>query len=223
MWIIGKKSLKTCLQIYFLRYVFISLVITGMGFACVFGGVSYALHATQLVSWGWLDRAIDAVLGSSALWFSAFLFPLFIPLLAAVMGDAIAGRIDKVEYGVASTPSLPLWPQITGALHFMAFSLLLNMFALVLLIFPPAWLVAYYALNGWLMGNDFFESVAVRHVLPRESKGLRKGCRLTIWFGGIFLVFLTTLPVVNLCVPFVAVVWMVHVFWKAKAYSANNA
>lgn len=223
MWIMCKKTLHTCVKKYFLRYVLLSLVITAIGFACVFGGVSYALHATQLVSWGWLDSAIDAVLGASALWFSAFLFPLFIPLLAAVMGDAIAGRIDKEEYGVASAPSLPLWPQITGAMKFMAFSLSLNILALVLLIFPPAWLVGYYALNGWLMGNDFFESVAVRHVLPSESKVLRKGSRLTIWFGGIFLVFLTTLPVVNLCVPFVAVVWMVHVFWKAKAHSANNA
>lgn len=214
-----KKSLYSMTRPYVLRYVLIALVITAVGFGLTFGGVTIVLRATQIVSWGWLDGVIDAALGASALWVSWLVFPLMIPLLAAFFGDAVAAKVEAEEYGVSGTPALPLWPQITGALKFLLASLGWNILALVLLVFPPVWLVVYYALNGWLLGRDFYDTVISRHVLPAQKRTVIKGRRIKIWAMGVALMLLSTVPVVNLGVPFIAVVAMVHLF---RAYPAHT-
>jgi CysZ protein len=214
-----RRTLKSLTQGYVLRYMVWTVLLTALGFALLMGGVTAVLHTTQVVKWSWLDIGLDYVLGASAMWVSWLLFPLMIPLLGALLNDAIAQTVEREEYGVEQAPSLPLWPQIRGAIGFVCKSLVLNALALVFLIFPPLWLAVYYALNGWLLGRDFFETVAVRHVLPVEASSLRWRAKLPIWLAGIGLVVLSHIPVVNLSVPFVAVVAMVHVFWAERGMS----
>ena len=216
MLMIFKKTFLTMSQRYFLRYVVLAVVIAGLGFAVLLGGVTAALKMTKMVAWQWLEHVLDALIGASTLGLTWLLFPLMIPLLGAFLSDAVASRLEREEYGVTDTPSLPLWPQVRGALWFMFTSVLWNVLALIFLIFPPLWLVVYYVLNGWLLGRDFFETVAVRHLLPEDATALRWRLKGQILSVGMGLVLLSQLPVVNLCVPFVAVAVMVHVFWVAR-------
>jgi CysZ protein len=211
------KSFQTLKQPYFLRYVILAALFTIIGFSCLMGGVTFALKLTHLVKMVWLDKIIDVVLGAGTVWLSWFLFPLMMPLIAVFLGDALAAKIDEQDYDVKDTPSMPLMPQIVGALRFMVASIGWNILALVLLIFPPFWLVGYYLINGWLLGRDFFETVAVRHALPEEAERLRKNNRLKILLVGAGLVLLSNIPVMNLTVPFIAVAVMVHLFWSVRA------
>ncbi len=211
-----KKSFQTLRQPYFLRYVMLAALLTIIGFALLMGGVTFALKLTHLVKGERLDKFMDVMLGAGAAWLSWFLFPLMMPLIAVFLGDALAAKIDEQDYDVKDTPSMLLMPQIVGALRFMVASIGWNILALVLLVFPPFWLLGYYVINGWLLGRDFFETVAVRHVLPEDAMRLRKTHRMKILLVGAGLVLLSNIPVINLTVPFIAVAVMVHLFWSVQ-------
>lgn len=206
-----KRAIKTCKQRYFLKFLVLAAVLTVLGFVLLVGGVGAALWCTHLLKWAWLDKVADVVIGAGATWLAWLLFPVMMPLVASLFADTVAAHIERTEYGVENAPDLPLLPQIWGAVKFMCVSIGWNILALILLIFPPLWLVGYYAINGWLLGRDFFETVAVRHVLSDEAEALRTRVKWRVWAVGVVLAIMTSIPVVNMLVPLLAIAMMVHV------------
>jgi uncharacterized protein involved in cysteine biosynthesis len=72
--------------------------------------------------------------------------------------------------------------------------------------------VLFYALNGYLLGREYFELVALRHLPAPAAAQLRRRHRVKLFWGGVTIAFLSSLPVVNLLVPVIATAFMVHVF-----------
>ncbi len=66
--------------------------------------------------------------------------------------------------------------------------------------------------NGYLLGRDYFEIVAVRRLAPEDVVSLRKSYRSRLFWAGVLIAFLFTIPLVNLITPIVATAFMVHVF-----------
>jgi len=84
------------------------------------------------------------------------------------------------------------------------------------LIFFGAGAVLFYALNGWLTARLYYEQVALRRRSPAEVKAWRKANTGVLWLTGIFIVFLGTIPILNLIVPVLGVAAMVHVAQTLK-------
>ena len=69
---------------------------------------------------------------------------------------------------------------------------------LVLLVFVPiSWPIGYLVVNGWLLGREYFELVALRRISPAAAKTMRNRRRPELLLTGIGLTFLFTLPLVN--------------------------
>jgi CysZ protein len=66
-------------------------------------------------------------------------------------------------------------------------------------------------LNGYLLSREYFELVAVRHFGPKEIKAIRLENRRTLFFTGVIIAFLLSIPILNLLAPIVATAAMVHV------------
>ena len=90
-------------------------------------------------------------------------------------------------------------------------NLLLLIPYLLALIFFGAGAVLFYALNGWLTARLYYEQVALRRRSPAEVKAWRKANTGVLWLSGIFIVFLGTIPILNLIVPVLGTAAMVHV------------
>ena len=67
-------------------------------------------------------------------------------------------------------------------------------------------------MNGYLLGREYFELVAVRRLAPRKQGVLRRQARGRVLLSGVVIAILLTIPLVNIVVPVVAAAFMVHVF-----------
>jgi uncharacterized protein involved in cysteine biosynthesis len=70
----------------------------------------------------------------------------------------------------------------------------------------------YLALNGYLLGREYFELVAGRRLPWSKVVGLRRRVRGRLWLAGVAIALLLTVPVFNLVAPVVAIAFMVHLF-----------
>ena len=67
-------------------------------------------------------------------------------------------------------------------------------------------------LNSYLIGREFFESAAGYHIGKVKAKNLGCQNRKVVYTGGFIITIMTLVPLLNLFVPIIAVVWMVHIY-----------
>ena len=90
--------------------------------------------------------------------------------------------------------------------------LLVNIVALFLLLVPGVNLIAFYLGNGYLLGREYFELAAMRHLAPADAKKLRKANRLTILLCGLVIAGLASVPILNFVTPLFATAFMVRIY-----------
>ena len=95
-------------------------------------------------------------------------------------------------------------------------ALLLNLILLpaylLLLLFPPLYLLVFYSVNGYLLGREYFELVAYRRLEERAADDLRRSYRGRVMLAGVVMAFMLTIPVFNLVAPIAATAFAVHLF-----------
>ena len=97
----------------------------------------------------------------------------------------------------------------------VAVNLLLLPLYLLLLFLPPANLVLYYAVNGYLLGREYFELTAFRRLPPKEADRLRRAHRGTVWIVGAAIAFSFTIPLIGLLVSGLGAALMLHTFQRS--------
>jgi len=139
--------------------------------------------------------------------------PVLLPLVAAFFQETIANRIEEKDYPEFMPPACerPFLRELWEDVKFVALVLLLNIL-LLWSYFTPLAPFTYYGLNGYLIGREFFETAAARHIGKKNAKALRKQHRFPAFLCGVSIVFLTNVPVVQLIAPFVGVALMVHLY-----------
>ena len=90
--------------------------------------------------------------------------------------------------------------------------LVVNILALLLLLVPGVNLIAFYVGNGYLLGREYFEMVAMRHLPAAEARRLRKANRGSVLLCGVVIAGLASVPILNLLTPLFATAFMVHVY-----------
>lgn len=204
------KTFRTLSRPYFLTMLLLPLLVTAAAFGVLFVTIGYLLNATAFVSAGWLDMILDWTAGLGTLILAWFLFPALLPLVASFFLEQIAGRIELREYGIEDKPPLPVSQEVVAGAKFAGFSLLLNLIILPLYLIPVLIPVIYYGLNSYLLGREFFESVAGRHIGRKAANTLRREHRLLVLFSGLMIAFCATLPLAILIAPFIGVAITVH-------------
>jgi CysZ protein len=72
--------------------------------------------------------------------------------------------------------------------------------------------LASLVVNGWLLGREYFELVALRHLPLGQADALRRQHRGTILAGGILISLLSAIPLADLFAPLFGAALMVHLF-----------
>jgi uncharacterized protein involved in cysteine biosynthesis len=88
----------------------------------------------------------------------------------------------------------------------------LNLVILVFLPFAPIFPFVFYGVNGYLLGREYFELVAMRRAPSAEASALRRRHRLQAFATGLVIAALLTVPFINLLAPLLGTAAMVHVF-----------
>ena len=107
---------------------------------------------------------------------------------------------------------MPALAAIGAGLKFFLVVLVVNLVALFLLLVPGVNLIAFYVGNGYLLGREYFEMVAMRHLPAEEARRLRKANLATVLLCGLIIAGLASVPILNLLTPLFATAFMVHIY-----------
>ena len=208
----------------FRRVLAMSAAFSAVVFVVLAGAVWWLvdwLTPDWVPSWlsGWFFDLVGWILGFGMLVGSAWV--LFTVLVSIFVGMFLEGIADAVE--ARHYPNDPPGKDLSIArglavgLKFLWDVVRLNLLALPVYLFVPVLnLFVFYGLNGYLLGREYFELVALRHLDAKAALEVRKRYRWRLFVAGVVMTFLFTVPVVNLVTPLIATAAMVHIFKGLK-------
>lgn len=193
------------------------LVLAGLWFALRSLFISFALP--------WIDSFLPGI-PDWAGWL-AFVFGIFAsiglalalglllsPVTAVIAGlflDDVAEVVEKRDYpGDAPGRALPLAEAISGSIKFLGVVIVGNCIALLLLFIPGVNLMAFFLVNGYLLGREFFEFAAMRFRSPADARLFRSRHSGTVFLAGLLIAAFLAVPLLNLLTPLFAAGLMVH-------------
>jgi CysZ protein len=207
LWVVAKAVALTVLLLAGLSW----LAGWGAGFLPTDLGEWPLVGQVTLPESGLQGLAVGAVLLASVF--------LMIPVAALVIGFFLEDVAEAVE--TRHYPALPparspgFFDNLLNALRFAAIVVVANLLALILYLFSgPAAPLVFYAVNGYLLGREYFELVAARHMPLREAVALRKRHWLRAWAAGTVMAIPLTIPIMNIVVPVLGVATVTHQFHR---------
>ncbi|EFO32791.1 carbamoyl-phosphate synthase large chain [Roseibium sp. TrichSKD4] len=166
----------------------------------------------------WLETALSILTGIGAVIGLGFLIAPVSALFAGLFQDQIADIVEAEDYpGDRPGKALPLAQSVGQAIKFAGVVILGNLFALFLLLIPGINLIAFFVVNGYLLGREFFEFAAMRFMSPQEARRLRKARAGTVFMGGLVIAGVLAVPILNLITPIFATIFMMHVFKRLES------
>jgi uncharacterized protein involved in cysteine biosynthesis len=181
----------------------------------------WALQSFAHFEMKWLNEAIRWLGGGAVVTLALMLFPASFGIVISIFLEQIADIVEGEYYPeLGRARGIPIWTGIWTGLVFLVAVVALNLVMLPLYIVAifvvGLGAVLFYGINGWLTGRVYYEQVALRRRSPAEVKAWRRANAGVLWLTGIIIVFLGTIPVVNLIVPVLGVAAMVHVAQTLK-------
>lgn len=185
------------------------------------GGAWWALQSFATFQWSWVNESIRWLGGGAVVVLALMLFPASFGIVISIFMERIADIVEGKHYpALGKAQGIPIWTGIwTGVVFLLALvALNIAMLPLYLLALFVAGLgiVLFYGVNGWLTARMYYEQVALRRRTPAEVKAWRRANTGILWLTGIAIVFLGTIPILNLIVPVLGTAAMVHVAQTLK-------
>ncbi|WP_282094282.1 EI24 domain-containing protein [Epibacterium ulvae] len=213
---------------------FRKVLLTGIGLALVLLGAIYVAFLLLIhifvgpestlpligqVTW------LDNILSWGSFVFMLFLsVVLMVPVASAItsmMLDQVAEAVERKHYShLPGAVSTPVWAGIKDSIVFLGFLILANLVALILyLTFSVAAPVIFWALNGLLLGREYFTLAAARRIGFIEAKKMRRKHAVTIWIAGTLMAIPLSVPLLNLVIPVLGAATFTHIFHNLRARS----
>lgn len=170
---------------------------------------------------GWLGFVTALLFGLGLAIGLALLVAPVTALIAALFLDDVAEIVEAADYP-QDPPGQPL-PAMRAlwlSLKFFAVVILANLVALLLLLVPGINIAAFFLVNGYLLGREFFEFAALRFRSEEDARALRRRHAGTVFMAGLVIAAFLAVPLLNLLTPLFAAAMMVHLH---KALSARSA
>ena len=166
----------------------------------------------------WLNEVLS---GASVLVILGLSVFLMIPVASAFTGiflDQIADAVEHRHYpSLPAAQSIPLSDTLRDTLGFLGLIIGVNLLALILyVIFAPFALFIFWAVNGLLLGREYFQLVAMRRIGRAGAKAARRKHALTIWAAGILMAIPLTVPILNLVIPILGVATFTHLYHRLE-------
>lgn len=162
----------------------------------------------------WVATALGWLLGAGLVVGAGFLLAPVSSVFAGLFLDEIAETVERTFYA-ADPPgrALPLARSLAIAGKFLGLVIAANLVALVLVLVLGLGVIVFFVVNGYLLGREYFQFAALRHVDRTTADRLRGENEGTVFLGGLMIAALLAVPLANLLTPLFAAALMVHV-WK---------
>jgi len=203
----------------------------GLGLTVV---LLFAVYAVFVGLIGWLvpDAMTLPVIGEIA-WVDDFLsfasiflmiflsVFLMVPVASAFTGlflEDVAKAVEDRHYPqLPAVPRLPFHEALLDSLNFLGVLVAANLMAAVLYVFfIPAAPFIFWGLNGYLLGREYFQLVAMRRVGRVAAKAAFQRNLPSIWVAGTLMAIPLTMPLLNLLVPILGAATFTHLYHRLE-------
>ncbi len=217
----ARKAAEVVFDRTFFGVVLKGVALTIALFAVLFLGFAYGVD----IFWASHPQCIVAALATFLLTLLVyFLGAPVAALFAALFLDDIAEAIESKYYPAdAAAPGAPFWRALLTGLRLFGWTVFLGILLLPLnLLLPGVGTVLSLLVSGWLLGREYFELAALRHMSLNAAESLRRRYSFAILSSGLLIAVLAAIPLIDLFAPIFGVALMVHEFKRYTKVSMNE-
>lgn len=169
--------------------------------------VGTATWIGDLLSWGSLGLMILL---------SVFLMVPVASAITSLFLDDVAHAVEDKHYPhLAPVRRQPFWDGMKDTVNFLGVLIGANVLALfAYALLPFLALPIFYALNGFLLGREYFQIAAMRRLGRAGAKELRQAHNGTIWMAGCLMAVPLSVPFINLVIPILGAATFTHMFHR---------
>ncbi|MCX7567782.1 EI24 domain-containing protein [Sulfitobacter sp. F26169L] len=162
----------------------------------------------------WLDDLFSWGAAFLVLFLSVFLMVPVASAITSMFLDDVADAVEAVHYPhISQQPRTPFWEALRDTVNFLGVIVGVNIVALILyVIFAPVAIFIFWAVNGFLLGREYYTLAAMRRVGRKRARELRRKHFATIWAAGILMAMPLSIPLLNLLVPILGAATFTHLF-----------
>lgn len=214
----ARKAFAMIFNGAFFGVVFRAIFLTLALFFLLLIGLQYGLHYIPPLPVHGLNALIDVLASLLLIVVFVFLGAPVSAFFATLFLDGIARDVEK-KYYPADAPSsgAPFWGSLLTGLRLTGWVIVVTLALLpVDISLPGIGSAATIAADGWLLGREFFELVALRHMSKGAADTMRKRHSFAIYGAGVLIALFSAIPVVNFIAPLFGAAFMVHVFKRLQ-------
>jgi CysZ protein len=161
----------------------------------------------DLLSWGSLGVMIIL---------SVFLMVPVASAITSLFLDDVAQAVEDVHYPhLPQVPHSNFWEGLKDTVNFLGILIAANVAAFLLYaLLPFLALPIFFGLNGYLLGREYFQIVAMRRIGRKNAKELRRKHSGKIWLAGCLMALPLSIPLVNLVIPILGAATFTHLYHR---------
>ncbi|MEO9863003.1 MAG: EI24 domain-containing protein [Yoonia sp.] len=158
---------------------------------------------------GWGSLAIMLVL-------SVFLMVPVASAITSLFLDDVAQAVEDKHYPhLKPVPRVPFFDGLRDTVNFLGVLIGANILAVfAYMALPFLSFAIFYGLNGYLLGREYFQVVAMRRLGRKGAKDLRKQHKGQIWMAGCLMAVPLSIPLINLVIPILGAATFTHLFHR---------
>ena len=167
---------------------------------------------------------LNDLLSFSSLFFMIFLSMfLMVPVASAITSmflDEVAQAVEDRHYPhLGPAAKVPFGDALRDSLNFLGVLIGANLLAFILYVFltPLFAPLIFWALNGFLLGREYFTLAAMRRLGRPGARELRSRHSGKIWLAGTLMAIPLSVPLLNLVIPILGAATFTHIYHMAKA------
>ncbi len=168
----------------------------------------------------WLNTGADILVGLIVAVVPLLFFPALSTMVMGVWLEDVAEAVEARHYPGGSPARSQPWKEVLlGTLQFLLLGIAINLVAMpvyISLFFLGISFILAYAINGYLLGREYFEIVAFRHLERKEAQRFFQLHLKKFWIAGAIIAFFFSIPILNLITPVIGAAFMTHLFHKTK-------
>lgn len=168
-----------------------------------------------------LPFGVELPLASLLSWGSLLLLPLMAVFLmapvaagfAGLFAERVAEAVEQRHYPANIGQPLDFMDGLLASVPIVGLMIVIALVTLMLSpLLGPLTPALFYGANGWLLGREFFQMSAQRHMPEAEATALRRRLSGQVTATGIVIALLLTVPVLNIAVPVLAAAAFTHLY-----------
>lgn len=162
----------------------------------------------------WVDNLLSGAFVALMIGLSVLLMVPVASAFVSVFLDEVAEAVEARHYPqLPRVDGAPILDEIRDGVSAFGVLVVANIVAVALtLVLPIAGLPVFYALNGFLLGREYFTVAAMRREGRAGATALRRRHAGRIWLAGVLMALPLTVPVLNLIVPILGAATFTHIY-----------